>query len=102
MGFNETQPKDNNKEFSFSLTLAFILGLVGLLTLVIILVALFGGIWLDRYFNTDKTFTLVLMIASIPLTIMMMFYVVRKGTAKFQNSSKTNAKITKEENISER
>jgi F0F1-type ATP synthase assembly protein I len=77
---------------AFNLTLAAVAGQVGCITLVIILVALFVGLWLDNQLNTRPLFTLILMMGSVPVTLVIMFWVVRKTTARISpgSTNKTN------------
>ena len=70
----------NNLQSTYSLTLASIAGQVGLLTLVIIFLALFAGLWLDGRMDSKPMFTILLLIASVPLTVFLMFRVVRSAT----------------------
>jgi F0F1-type ATP synthase assembly protein I len=56
------------------------------LTLVIVLVALFGGLWLDNRFGTRPWITIILMVGSVPITLVAMFWVVRKATARIASS----------------
>ena len=67
----------------FNLTLAVVTGQVGCLTIVIILVAFLAGSWLDNQFGYDALFTVILMVASVPVTLIVMFWVVRSVTARF-------------------
>ena len=69
-------PTDRKTKF-FNLTLASITAQVGCLTLVIILGAVFGGLWLDAQYQTKPWFTVGLLIASIPISLILMFFVVR-------------------------
>jgi F0F1-type ATP synthase assembly protein I len=64
------------------------------LTLIIIFVALFAGILLDRFLNSKPIFTIVLTIASIPLTIFATFRVVKAASSRIQP-------VTKKENSEE-
>lgn len=85
----------NNKNYrdkslrTFNLTLAAVAGQVGCLTIVIIFAALFGGIWLDNYFDTRPLFTVGLMIVSVPITLVMMFWIVRRATSRMQINETT-------------
>lgn len=88
MNSNSSQPERNRAEYAFNLTLAAVAGQVGCLTLVIVLAALFGGLWLDSQFNTRPMFTIGLMVASIPVTLVLMFWVVRTATSRLQAKSK--------------
>jgi hypothetical protein len=83
------QKDQNRAQYAFNLTLAAVAGQVGCLTVIVILAALFGGLWLDQQFGTDKLFTIGLMIASVPVTLVAMFWVVRKATSRLQAGQKT-------------
>ena len=74
---------------AFYITLATILGQVGCLTLVLLLAAIFIGIWLDGRFGTRPMFTLGLAIGSIPVTIVAMLWVVRATTARLRNQNQS-------------
>ncbi len=78
-------PSDKNRiRYAYNLTLAAVAGQVGCLTLVIIFIALFGGLWLDNRFQTRPTFTVLLLIGSVPVTLVLMFLVVRQATARIK------------------
>ena len=78
-------PTDKKRRW-LNLTLAGIAGQVGCLTLVIVLAAVFGGLWLDARFQTRPMITLILVIASIPISLVLMFLVVRGATAKIKEN----------------
>jgi len=75
-------------QYTFNLALAAVAGQVGCLTLVIIIATLFGGLWLDTQFDTKPLFTVLFLVGSIPVTIILMFWVVRKTTSKIKPSVK--------------
>ena len=58
------------------------------LTLVVIFVALFTGIFLDRLLHTSPILTILLTIASIPVTIYLTLRVVRAATNRIQPTVK--------------
>jgi len=64
------------------------------LTLAIIFVALFAGILLDKFLNSKPLFTVILTIASIPLTIISTFRVVKAASSRIQP-------VAKKENLQE-
>ena len=84
----EAQTETNRTQYATNLTLAAIAGQVGCLTLVIIFVTLLGGLWLDGQFDTKPLFTIILLVASVPVTLILMFWVVKKATSKIQPSTK--------------
>jgi len=84
MSGNPGQSGESRKEFNQSVVLGAVVGQVGCLTLIIVLAALFGGLWLDRVFETKPVMTIILMLASIPITLVFMFWIVRKATARLQ------------------
>ncbi len=81
---------------SLNLTLAAVTGQVGCLTVIIILIAFFAGRWLDSRFESDALFTVILMVASVPLTLVVMFWVVRSVTSRFAKPSEQNPKEDEE------
>ena len=54
------------------------------LTLLIIFAALFAGILLDKFLNSKPLFTVILTIASIPLTIFATLRVVKAASSRIQ------------------
>ena len=93
---SDRHEKDRS-QYAFNLTLAAVAGQVGCLTIAIVLAALFGGLWLDARFNTKHLFTIGLMIASVPVTLVMMFWVVRAATSRLQVGTKQNTEGSQED-----
>jgi len=60
------------------------------LTLVIIFLALFAGMLLDKFLNSKPLFTIILTVASIPLTIFATFRVVKAASSRIQPAAKTD------------
>ncbi len=58
------------------------------LTLIIIFVALFAGILLDKFLNSKPLFTIVLTIASIPVTIYATYRVVKVASSRIRPAAK--------------
>lgn len=83
---------------SLNVTLAAVTGQVGCLTLLIIFAALFLGRWLDRQFDTSPLITIGLLIASVPVTLVVMFWVVRAVISRFGTAG-TSATKTPEEGV---
>jgi F0F1-type ATP synthase assembly protein I len=96
MGSNLNQVEKRQASNALNLTLAAVAGQVGCLTLVIVLVALFGGLWLDKQLDTKPAFTIGLMIISVPITLILMFWVVKKATSKINDGIK-DLKVGKQE-----
>ncbi len=74
-----------------------VIGQVGCLTLLIILVALVAGLWLDSQFHTRPLFVLLLVLGSVPLTLVLMFRIVLSLTSKFRAMSDRPAQPTPNE-----
>ncbi|MEW6030013.1 MAG: AtpZ/AtpI family protein [Chloroflexota bacterium] len=72
--------------------LTVMIGQVGCLTLVVILASVFGGLWLDERFDTKPLFTLILLFAGIPLSVILMLVVARKTIAKIKSKSEMDNK----------
>jgi F0F1-type ATP synthase assembly protein I len=69
-------------EFRAAVTMT-VLWVAGL-TLIIIFGALFAGILLDRFLNSKPLFTILLTIASIPVTIYATFRVVKAASSRIK------------------
>ncbi len=85
---------DGNKQNVISTLLIVLVGQVGCLTLVIILATLFGGLWLDQTFHTKPLFTLILLFAGIPLSVVLMLFVGRRTLARIKSSNESEKKIS--------
>jgi MFS-type transporter involved in bile tolerance (Atg22 family) len=73
-------------------------GQVGCLTLVIILAAVFGGLWLDSRFDTKPIITIILVIGSVPVTMYMLIQLVRRTTLGESPQPNTDQPLAEEEN----
>jgi hypothetical protein len=76
-----------------------LIGQVGCVTFVIVLLVIFLGLWLDTQFQTRPFITLALVIASIPVSIILMLFLVRKGVDRIKDSLIPGEKNAEEENI---
>ena len=81
-----TQP-DNNRQVISNNFLIVLITQVGCLTFVIILLSLLGGLWLDKTFGTRPLFTLLLLLAGTPISVIVMLYVARRTIAKIKPKS---------------
>jgi hypothetical protein len=84
-----TQSEQNRKNSMISTLLIVVIGQVGCLTLVVILASVLGGLWLDNTFGTKPVFTLVLLFAGIPLSVLLMLYASRKTLARLKEKYET-------------
>ena len=87
-----SQP-ENRSNNRFNTILATVVGQVGCLTPVIILSALFAGLWLDRQFETKPLFTILFIVGSAPISVFVLYRIVRTATAKL----KTDNQVKKSE-----
>lgn len=78
--------KKGQDEFRTAVTMTVVW--VAGLTLVVIFLALFAGIMLDNFLDSKPLFTILLMVASIPLTIYLTLKVVRRATSRIQPAVK--------------
>ena len=65
--------------------LIVLIGQMGCLTLIIVLASVFGGLWLDKIFDTKPVITLALLFAGIPVSVLLMLNVGRKTLARMQD-----------------
>ena len=82
-----SQVEEKSKNLSddrFNAILMTVVGQVGCLTPVIILVALFGGLWLDQQFETKPLFTILFIVGSAPVAIFVLYKIVKTATTKLK------------------
>ena len=77
-----------------STLLIVMVGQVGCLTLIIILASVFGGLWLDNSFGTKPIFTLVLLFAGIPISVLVMLVVARRTLARLKDEAEKDTDIS--------
>ncbi len=94
MNENNHQSARDHAQQELMAAMAGVAGKVGGLTLVIILVSLALGMWLDKTFGTQPLFIILLVVASVPLTWYMIFRVInnaRQRILDLSSSSMANA-----------
>jgi F0F1-type ATP synthase assembly protein I len=91
------QQQVKQRQTSFKVTLVAVVAQVGCLTLLILLVAVFGGLWLDKTFNTRPMFMLGLTITSALVSLVVIFWVVRAATSRLESASSSKTIHSEEE-----
>ncbi|NMB53849.1 MAG: AtpZ/AtpI family protein [Leptolinea sp.] len=79
-----TSGGNDQKQKIYNMAMAALVGQVGCLTLIIIMAALFGGMYLDNRFDSKPWFTTGLLIGSIPISMGAMLYVSRAAIRKIK------------------
>lgn len=74
----------DRKQSLLNITLAVAAGQVGCATLLIILAAVLGGLWLDANFSTKPTFTIILIVISIPISVIVMLFLARAAIGRIK------------------
>ncbi len=74
----------DRKQRLFNITLAVAAGQVGCVTLFIVLAAVLGGLWLDARFSTKPTFTIILIVISIPISVIVMLILARAAIGRIK------------------
>ena len=86
-----TQSEQKGRSILTTLLIVMI-GQVGCLTLVIILASVFGGLWLDKTFDTKPVFTLALLFAGIPVSVFVMLAVSRRTLTRLKDKAENESK----------
>ena len=89
-----SQPENRSSD-RFNTILVTVVGQVGCLTPIILLGALFAGLWLDRQFETKPLFTILFIVGSAPVSVFVLYRIVRMATAKLKTDDQD--KNTEEE-----
>ncbi len=79
--------KQNRKQYALNLVLAGFAGQVGFVTLAIVVAALLLGLWLDSSLGTRPLFTILILLASVPVTLWVMFRVAMGFVARIKPSA---------------
>jgi F0F1-type ATP synthase assembly protein I len=87
------KPQDSNPNGFKSAVTITVIG-VAVITFVVLFLALFAGMWLDKLLNSRPIFTIVLVIISIPVTILLMLRLVKVATSRIKS---TQIKSSEEE-----
>lgn len=80
----ENNEGKEQSKYNLTLALAAVAGQVGCVTLLIVVLALVIGLWLDRRFNTSPIFLTTILIGSVPITIFIMLWIVRSVTSRLK------------------
>ena len=91
-----TQSEQKGRSIITTLLIVMI-GQVGCLTLVIILASVFGGLWLDNTFGTKPVFTLALLFAGIPISVLVMLVVARRTLARLKEKAEKESDTSSQE-----
>ena len=75
---------NGNRQTGFNTLLIVLIGQMGCLTLIVIALSVGVGLWLDSVFNTKPIFTLVLLLAGVPVSVLLMVFVGRKTLDRFK------------------
>jgi len=88
-----TQSEEKGRGILTSLLIVLV-GQVGCITLVIILASVFGGLWLDKTFDTKPVFTLALLFAGIPVSVLVMLAVARRTLARLKDKAEKDSETS--------
>lgn len=80
-------PESDQAQVRLAASLASVLGQVGCITLLLVAVALAGGLWLDDRLGTRPLITVVLVLGSVPVTMFLIVRIVLRTTARLQGQA---------------
>jgi hypothetical protein len=88
----EQSDKGNPRNIVNTLLIVMV-GQAGCLTAFIAIASVYGGLWLDNHFGTKPLFTLILLFAGIPISVLLMLFFARRTLArlKLKSDSKSNS-----------
>ena len=79
------EPRNNKRsQYAINLTMAVIAGQVGFLVVLVVILALVGGLWLDREFGTKPLFTILLIVAAGPVSLYLVYKVTTTAVSKIK------------------
>jgi F0F1-type ATP synthase assembly protein I len=98
MSQNNQKEGKNRLQYTANLAYAAVASQVGCVTIVIIAVSLIIGLWLDNRFDTSPIFLATFLIASVPVTVIIMVWIVRSVTARIKPSEGKKERFEEEAN----
>lgn len=73
-------PSSQSKQYAKNLVIAAVVSQVGCLTIVVVVGALLMGLWVDAQLGTRPWGTVVMLLLSVPVTLILMFWIVGRLT----------------------
>ena len=92
-------PQTHDKNNKINLPIVGILSQVGVLTIVIIIGFLLVGMFLDSRLNTKPWFTIGLIIASVPVSLVVMVIVAKAMVKKIRPEKSSKGEIQEDRSI---
>ncbi len=86
----------NHRVASINTLLIVLIGQMGCLTLIVIALSVLAGLWLDSVFHTKPILTLAFLLAGVPISVILMVFVGRKGLERFRLKNEPAANEDKE------
>jgi len=99
------EPTDRNPatQYTRNLRVFALGGEIGCITLVIVVVGLFLGLWLDKILDSKPIFTLIFILGSAPLALIITFWLAMRTIKQIAPTtpSSSPSQSNKEEDASE-
>ena len=92
-----TSSNKTEADNKFRIALITVITQVGCITPVIILAALFMGIWLDDYLSTRPLFTILFVLVGAPLSLYVVYRIARTATNRLNPEVANNIPQSSEE-----
>ena len=78
---------DNSNRPKIPLAASTALGAqVGCVTLLVVIAALAGGLWLDKQLDSKPMFTIIFVLGSAPLSLLLTFWMAMRAIRDMQSS----------------
>jgi hypothetical protein len=87
-------PKNTPWQYALNVKILTVGGEVGCLTLLIVLGAVFGGIWLDNLLGTKPLITITLVLASAPIALILTFWIAKRAAEDISTLPPTEIETT--------
>ncbi|MBC8504063.1 MAG: AtpZ/AtpI family protein [Chloroflexi bacterium] len=89
-----SDPSKSPIQQAFGLRTVALGGEIGCLTLIIVLAAVFGGLWLDRTLGTEKPIiTILLVLISAPLALTLTYFRAMQAVKDIQAKPSTEGEV---------
>lgn len=80
----QNEPGQERPRYSFGAIFSLVTGLVVVVVGLSVVLALFGGLWLDRVFGTKPVFTVLFIVAAGPLSLYLVYRLTMAATSRLK------------------
>lgn len=91
---SQSGENNGNRQKVLGMAMAGLASQIGCLTVVILFAAVFGGLWLDKVFDSKPLITILLVVISAPVALGLTFWVAMRAAKRVNPPMPTEEQTT--------